>query len=60
MDLIEELEKIMQEKGFSCETMARFIGCSGRQVNRWILREARPTLPYQKMIKAGIRKVKTL
>ena len=60
MDLIEELEELMKEKGFSAETMAKFIGCSGRQVDRWILRESKPTFVYQKLIRAGIKKVKKL
>jgi len=60
MDLIEELKKVMEENGFSCDTMSKFIGCSARQVDRWILGEAKPTFPYQKMIRAGIKKVKRL
>lgn len=60
MDLIEELEDLMKKHGFSAETMAKFIGCSGRQVDRWIRREAKPTFPYQRMIRAGIRKIKKL
>jgi len=60
MDLIEELEELMKEKGFSCETMAKFIGCSGKQVDRWIKHENKPTFPYQKMIRAAIKRVKKL
>jgi len=58
MNLIEELKKVMEENGFSCETMSKFIGCSGKTVDRWITGESWPTFPYQKMIKTGIRKVK--
>lgn len=60
MELIEELRKVMGEKGFSCDTMSKFIGCSGRQVDRWLLGESRPTFPYQQMIKRGIKKVRNL
>jgi len=60
MDLIEELRKVMKEGGFSHETMSKFIGCSGKQVERWLTGESRPTFPYQKMIRAGIKKVKKL
>lgn len=60
MELIEELRKIMEEKGFSCDTMSRFIGCSGRQVDRWLLGKSKPTFPYQQMIKRGIKKVRNL
>ena len=58
--LVEELRKIMKEKGFSCETMSKFIGCSGKQVDRWLMGESRPTFPYQKMIRSGIKRVKKI
>lgn len=60
MDLIEDLRLVMQQRGFSCETMARFIGCSGRQVDRWLLGKSKPTFPYQQMIKRGIKRVNDL
>jgi len=60
MELIEDLRKVMEEKGFSCETMSRFIGCSGRQIDRWLLGKSKPTYPYQQMIKRGIKKVRSL
>jgi len=60
MELIEELKKVMEETGFSYETMAKFIGCSARQVDRWISGESKPTPVYQALIKKGIKKVKKL
>jgi len=60
MDLIDELKSVMEEKDFSCDTMSKFIGCSARQVNRWILRQAKPTHVYQKLIRKGIKKVRSL
>ena len=60
MDLIQELKTVMEEKGFSCDTMSKFIGCSARQVDRWILGEAEPTRVYQILIKKGIKKVRSL
>lgn len=60
MQLIEDLKAIMEERGFSCETMSRFIGCSARQVDRWIRDEAKPTPVYQDLIRKGIKKVKRL
>ncbi|MBA7479124.1 hypothetical protein ES707_14555 [subsurface metagenome] len=60
MDLIEELRKVMAEKSFSCETMSKFVGCSGKQIDRWLSGESQPTFPYQKMIRAGIRRVKKI
>jgi len=60
MDLIQELKSVMEEKGFSCETMSRFIGCSARQVDRWLRGESKPTYVYQQLIKKGIKKVRNL
>ncbi|MBA7469709.1 hypothetical protein ES707_04982 [subsurface metagenome] len=60
MELIEELRKVMEEKSFSCETMSRFIGCTGRQVDRWLRGESNPTQPYQNMIRRGIKRVRVL
>ena len=60
MELIEELKKVMEEKGFSADTMSKFIGCSARQVDRWITGESKPTPVYQMLIKKGIKKVKSL
>jgi len=60
MELIDELRAVMKEKGFSADTMSKFIGCSARQVDRWISGEAKPTQVYQKLIRKGIRRVKKL
>ena len=60
IDLIIELDQVMKEKGFSCDTMSKFIGCTARQIDRWILGEAKPTYVYQMLIKKGSKKVKRL
>lgn len=60
MELIEELREVMEKRGFSCDTMSRFIGCSGRQVDRWLLGKSKPTFVYQQLIRKGIRKVRNL
>jgi len=60
MDLIEDLRAVMGEKGFSCDTASRFIGCSGRQVDRWLLGKSRPSFVYQTLIKKGIKKIRSL
>jgi len=60
MDIIEELKKVMKEKAFSPATMSRFIGCSGKQVERWLSGESKPTLVYRKLIRKGLRRVKKL
>ena len=60
MDLIEDLRSIMKKRGFSPATMSRFIGCSGKQVERWLSGQSKPTLVYRKLIRAGIKRVKKL
>jgi len=60
LDLIKELKTVMEEKGFSCDTMSKFIGCSARQVDRWLLGEAKPTKVYQTLIQKGIKKARNL
>lgn len=60
MEIIEDLKDIMKEGGFSAETMSKFIGCSARQVYRWLSGESKPTNVYQILIRKGIRKVKKL
>lgn len=60
MGIIEDLRDVMKERGFSAETMSKFIGCSARQVYRWLSGESKPTRIYQILIKKGIKKVKKL
>ncbi|MBA7596001.1 hypothetical protein ES703_02970 [subsurface metagenome] len=60
IDLVKELNKVMEEKGFSCATMSLFIGCSPRQIDRWLLEKSRPTFVYQQLIRKGIKKVRSL
>jgi len=60
MDLIQELKTTMKEKGFSVDTMSKFIGCSTRQVDRWLQGDSKPTRVYQNLIRKGIRKVRSL
>ena len=58
MDLIEDLKDIMKWKGISAEAMSKYIGCSGRQVGRWVSGESRPTRVYQDLIRKGIKRAK--
>lgn len=57
-DIREELKKVLLKTGLSPESAATFIGCSGRQVRRWIKRISNPTLIYRRTIKKGIKKIK--
>lgn len=60
IDLVKELDKVMGEKGFSCDTMSRFIGCSSRMIDRWLQDQNTPSYVYQQLIKKGIKKVRKL
>lgn len=59
-DLIRELKEVMEEKGLSPEKMSEFIGCSGKQIRRWLSGEANPTPIYQGIIRKGIKKARRL
>ena len=50
----------MREKGLSACTMARFIECDSSQVGRWVKGQARPSLVYQKLIRKGLNRAKSL
>jgi len=50
----------MEEKGFSSDSMSKFIGCSARQVDRWLSGESKPSPVYRTLIQKGIKKVKNL
>ncbi len=58
--LIEELRKVMRERGLTPHAASRFIEVSPRQVYRWLKYESRPTLLYRKAIKLGIERIKRL
>ena len=59
-EIIVELKQVMGEKDLSAGTMARLIGCDSSQVGRWINGKARPTLVYQRLIREGLNKAKSL
>jgi len=50
----------MEEKELSAGTMARLIGCDTSQIGRWIKGKARPTLVYQRLIRKGLNRAKSL
>ena len=60
MDLIKDLKDIMKWKGISADTMSKYIGCSARQVARWVSGESKPTHVYQDLIRKGIKRAKDL
>ena len=59
-DLIKELKKVMKEKDFSPEKASKYLGCSAKQIRRWLTDKATPTYVYQNLIRKGINKIKRL
>lgn len=59
-NLIEELGLIMKQKDISPEHAARYIGCSFKQVYRWLEGESMPSMIYRKAIRRGIERMKKL
>lgn len=59
-NLIERLDLVMKQKDISPEHAARYIGCSYKQVYRWLEGTSTPTLIYRKAIKRGIDRMKKL
>ena len=60
MEIIDDLKEVMKEKGFSADAMSKYIGCSARQVARWVSGESKPTHVYRSLIRRGIKRVKSL
>ena len=54
----EELRAIIKEKKISPGIAARFIGCSERQVYRWVQGVSIPSVIYRQAIRRGIRRIK--
>ena len=59
-NLIEELELVLKQKNLSPENAARYIGCSFKQVYRWINGISMPTSLYREAIQRGIKRMKKL
>jgi len=58
IDLIKLLKAVMVKKKLSAEVAAKFIGCSGRQVQRWLDGESQPSFLSQNAIRLALRKIK--
>jgi len=58
IDLIKSLKTVMVKKKLSAEGVARFIGCSGRQVRRWVDGQSDPSLLSQNAIRLALRRIK--
>ena len=60
IDLIKELQVLLKEKQISPETAARFIGCTGRQVRRWVEGESTPNFGSRLAIRRGLRRIEKM
>ena len=60
MEIINELKEVMACKALSADAMSKYIGCSARQVARWVSGESKPTRVYQDLIRKGIKRVKNI
>jgi hypothetical protein len=58
IDMVKELKSLLEEKQVSPETAARLIGCTGRQVRRWIAEEAVPNYMSRLAIRRGLRRIR--
>lgn len=58
MKLIEEMRTVMKEKNLSPEQICKFIGCSGRQIRRWLEGKSRPSQLSKNAIRMGLKKIK--
>ena len=56
--LIQDLQRVLKDKGLSPESAAGYIGCSGVQIRRWLKGTSRPSPIYRAAIAAGVEKIK--
>jgi len=59
-NLIEELRLILSQKNLSPENAAHYIGCSFKQLYRWLGGESKPSLVYRRAIRRGIKRMEKL
>lgn len=55
---VEDLRRVMKQKRLSPERAAPFIGCTFREIYRWLDGEAQPMLLYRRAIAEGVRRMK--
>ena len=54
---VENLRTLMQETGLTIGPMAKIIGCTSRQISRWLKDEAMPSAVYAKLIDKAVRRL---
>jgi len=57
IEIVKELKQVIEEKKISPETAARFIGCSGREVRRWLEGEHVPLPLSRQAIRRGLMRI---
>jgi len=60
MRIISRLKEAMYENEIGSKIAAQTIGCSQRQVQRWIRGDAHPTRVYEQLIELAIKKMPSL
>jgi hypothetical protein len=58
IEIIKELKQVIEEKKISPETAARFIGCSGREIRRWLEDGVVPLPVSRQAIRRGLRRIR--
>lgn len=57
-DLITELKKTMIDTGLSPEAVAKYVGCCGNEIRRWIKGQVKPRPIYLEALRVGLEKIK--
>jgi len=60
IEIVRELKQVIEEKKISPETAARLIGCSGREVRRWLEEGTIPLPVSRQAIRRGIRRIRKI
>lgn len=58
INIVKSLKKAMEDKHLSPEQAAGYLGCSGRQIRRWLEESSVPSPIYREAIRQGIEKIK--
>lgn len=58
IEIMKSLKKVMEDKHLSPEQASGYIGCSGRQIRRWLEEVCIPNPVYREAIRQGIEKIK--
>lgn len=59
-NLIQELDLILKQKNLTPEQASHYIGCSFKQIYRWLQGVSTPSLIYRKAIQRGIKRMRGL